>query len=180
MSRPLLLGQAPGPKTDPGEPLHPATSLTGRRLASLFGLEDHQYLTAFDRANLLYEYPGKVGKEDRFPMAEAKRSALTLAPLLAGRTVVLLGRNVCSAFRLDALPWFTWSELPLGSYRQPAVVACIPHPSGRCRIYNDPASRDQAASFLRELVEQKVEDGRCLLRQGQREEGQTGPLRLVS
>lgn len=180
MSRPLLIGQAPGPKTDPGEPLHPATSLTGRRLATLFGLEDHSYLTAFDRANLLYQYPGKVGKEDRFPMAEAKLSALTLAPLLAGRTVILLGRNVCSAFRLDALPWFTWSELPLGSYREPAAVAAIPHPSGRCRVYNDPASRDEAAAFLRELVEQKVDQGSCLLSREGAEDSQPGRLRLVS
>lgn len=152
MTRPVLIGQAPGPKTDPAAPLHPGTSLTGRRLATLLGLSDGEYLEGFDRLNLVYEYPGKVGKEDVFPMAQARASARLLSPLLAGRRVVLLGRGVSTAFGLVTLPWMTWTELELGPHREPATVAAIPHPSGRCRVYNDPTQRGQVETFLRTLV----------------------------
>ena len=61
-TRPLLIGQAPGPNTDPGVPLSGAS---GRRLAALCGLGLDEFLALFDRANLLPEFPGKLGKGEK-------------------------------------------------------------------------------------------------------------------
>lgn len=143
------------------------------------GLDRAGYLQAFDRVNVLYDFPGQVGREDSFPMGKAKAVARSMTPLFAGRVVVLIGRNVATAFGYGTLPWFTWTTVSLGPGQEPFELAVLPHPSGRCRVYNSPASRDEARAFLRELVEQKVEGGSCLLREGQAERSYAGHLRVV-
>lgn len=143
------------------------------------GLDRAGYLQAFDRVNVLYDFPGKEGKEDRFPMGRARAVARSMTPLFAGRVVVLIGRNVATAFGYGDLPWFTWKTASLGPSQEPFELAVIPHPSGRCRVYNSPSSRDEARAFLQELVEQKVEGGSCLLRSGQAERSYAGHLRVV-
>jgi uracil-DNA glycosylase len=105
MLRPLLIGQAPGPNTDPSEPLSGAS---GKRLAALCGLDLEEFLARFERANLLPEFPGKIGKGDRFPVALARPLARSLAGRCLDRRVVLLGNGVASAFGWRA-PWLRWS-----------------------------------------------------------------------
>lgn len=75
----ILVGQAPGPRTDPGEPL------SGRCV------------------NLLGAYPGRSGKGDAFPAGEARLAAAALDA--RGALVVLLGLGVTRAFKVAA-PWF--------------------------------------------------------------------------
>lgn len=178
--RPLLVGQAPGPNTRADCPLYPVPSTSaGGRLAMLMGLDRHAYLSSFDRVNVLYDFPGKVKKEDKFPMREARLAARCMTPLFAGRVVVLIGRNVATAFGHADMPWFTWRTLGLGPHQLPAELAIIPHPSGRCRTYNAAETREEARAFFGGLLE-KVDQGRCLLPQEGAEDSQPGRLRLVS
>jgi uracil-DNA glycosylase len=56
--RPIIVGQAPGPNTDPLEPL---SGRSGARLAELCGITHPEFLARFDRRNLLPKFPGRSG-----------------------------------------------------------------------------------------------------------------------
>lgn len=137
--KPLIIGQAPGPNTNPNTPLHPK-HYSGRVLCEAMGLQPYDYLRLFERTNLLGHYPGKKqGGEDRFPIAEARVAARALRPLFAGRQVILLGRNVADAFHgYGGVPFLHWHK----------HVAVIPHPSGRNRWWNDPTNQERVRDFL--------------------------------
>lgn len=98
----LFVGQAPSRDTD-GQP--PFTGRSGRKLAKLCGISHAEFLNAFELVNLLERWPGKSGKGDAFPMAEARLVAASLdfrnRPL-----VVLVGRNVARAFDAADVAYF--------------------------------------------------------------------------
>lgn len=162
--RPLLIGQAPPPSFDPDthSPLHPLPEkCSGGRLAEIMGLDARTYLRTFQRINLLRDFPGQRRRPggtrvDHWPKAEARQAAELIAPLLDGRQVILVGRNVARAFSLEAAPWHEWS-----SYRvtyppdSPALfsVAVVPHPSGLNRWYNDSANLETARAFWTGFLE---------------------------
>lgn len=145
--KPLLIGPAPGP--------HQAFSGTGsgRKLCRLLDIEAVQKY--FDALNLLAEWPGRAPSGgDAFPLPLARSSALSVDA--SGRPFVLLvGRNVARAFRLDWLRYCEWSHLWYPETGEPLCgvpVAVIPHPSGHNRAYNDLAQRDRTRSFVREAL----------------------------
>lgn len=149
--RVLLIGQAPGPNTDPTLPLYPTSrASTGGRLLELMGIDREEYVHHFDRVNLLNKFPGRNKRDDKFPMAHAKIAASAVKPLLHGRSVVMIGRNVAEAFQLE-VDFHEWMELPLneGGLCQ---VAVVPHPSGRNHWYNVEANRKVARKFWRGLI----------------------------
>lgn len=157
MSSPLLIGQAPGPNTDPELPLYPIPRTSaGGRLRELTGLTRGEYLRYFDRINLLPYFPGRVGHDDSFPMTPAKLAARVIRPLLTGRIVILVGRKVADAFKID-LPFHEWAELRtqrpniLTRCRGTARFAIVPHPSGRNHWYNRDDNRRLAHCFWQEL-----------------------------
>lgn len=148
--RPVLIGQAPGPNTDPERPLwpEPRTS-SGGRLAEAMSLSITQYLLLFERANLVNRFPGKYKRDDKFPLYEAQIAAAALRPLMRGRDVILLGRKVASAWGEGVdLPFFEWSQCRTFGTR----LAVVPHPSGRNHWYNHETNRELATSFWRTLV----------------------------
>lgn len=181
-SRPLLIGQSPGPRSDPSEPLSGAS---GRRLAALCGLGLDEFLALFERANVIPDFPGKLGKGDAFPLALARPLARDLMPRCAGRPVVLLGNHVAAAFGWRA-DWLRWSVAPpaaAGPDHQDAVMAVrlaqgrrrhppqaqvivgegerdvaaplfavSPHPSGVNHFWNEPANVARARRFWRRLA----------------------------
>lgn len=156
--RVLLIGQAPGPNTDPELPLYPVPRTSaGGRLQQMMKLTRAQYLKNFERINLLNEYPGTHKRDDKFPIREARLAARTLRPLLAGRSVVLVGRNVARAFQLD-IPFHVWGHLQarracvLNKTSGLSRVAVVPHPSGRNHWYNKAENREEAANFWRHLT----------------------------
>ena len=150
---PLLIGQAPGLNTRPDLPLYPVpATMTGGRLAALMGLTPREYLVRFERINLLQEYPGRTGRDDKFPMGVARAAAGAIKPLLSDRVVVLVGRNVANAFGHDT-PFHQWSEP--GFCR---MLAVVPHPSGRNHWYNDPANRELAQDFWRDVLSRHIPD----------------------
>lgn len=158
MNRPLLIGQAPGPNTDPELPLFPLPmTSSGARLAKMTGLSFYRYMALFDRVNLLNYFPGKSKKEDKFPMSPAMIAASAMTPLLVGRTVVLVGRNVADAFKLET-DFHEWAILrckrsePITKCDGMARVVIIPHPSGRNHWYNKEGNQELSEKFWRDFV----------------------------
>ena len=155
--RPLLIGQAPGPRTDPDLPLFPLpVSSAGGRLCKFLGMSTTQYLRTFDRVNLLREFPGRTGTDDKFPITKARIAAQALRPLLAGREVLLMGRGVAQAFDLE-IPFLEWREVPvrrsLPGHEHIARFGVVPHPSGRNRWHNSPENLTALSVFLGEWSE---------------------------
>ena len=160
MSRFLLIGQAPGPNTNPDAPLWPEpASSTGGRLAGFAGMGARAYLRTFDRINLLNEFPGRTQKrDDTWPVRDARIAASAIRPLLLGRSVILVGRNVSDAFSLGEIPFHTWTRLTAGR-RFLFDVAVIPHPSGRNHWYRKPENMEQVRAFWSAIREYPREGG---------------------
>ena len=145
--RPLLIGQAPSRSR---ARLAPLSGQSGRRLARYCDVNLAGFLHMFERRNLLTDWPGKApGGGDLFPVLDGRRAADAMREAVSERVVVLLGAGVARAFRLHHLPILTWSKFHKDSL---GAVAVCPHPSGRSRWWNDPANREAAIAFWRELA----------------------------
>lgn len=104
-----------------GPPLdHRQAGRSGSRLMVVLGLTEGAYL-ASTRVNLCR------GRWDRLG---ASREAGRVLAGSSGRVLVLLGRRVASAFKVQA---DFFSVVSLGG----SVAAVLPHPSGLCRVWND-------------------------------------------
>lgn len=141
---PLLIGQAPGPRTDPDVPL---SGRCGARLAELCGLSLDEFLASFRRVNLIERFPGKQSKGDRFPIDLARRGAIELlmTGVFTGAKVVLLGDNVARAFG-----WTPGNFSPLRFYPCGVThhgIAVCPHPSGVNRWWNNQRNVYRARGF---------------------------------
>ena len=148
-TRPVLVGMNNPVSLAPEHALYPwPPGCAGHRLYSMLAerrpdLRMRDYVRLFDRRNLVR------GPWD----AEAARlSARAMLPDLAGRRVVLLGREVARAFDLGGLQ-------QLGALRAGDVTFyLLPHPSGRNRRYNAPEVRAAAGDLLASLLPRGVED----------------------
>jgi uracil-DNA glycosylase len=144
----LLVGQAParncGKRAFDGR--------SGDRLAAYMGLDGRDELLArLECLNLLRRYPGSAGpKGDVFPRGKARGAARRLLRSLAGRQVLLAGKNVAEAFQIQD-DYLVWGDHPEG-FR----FAVIPHPSGVNHWWNDEANRRRfrrwAGTVLREAA----------------------------
>jgi hypothetical protein len=99
------------------------------------GLSRAEFLAAFRRKNVL-----DGGEWDR---VEAARAATRMK--LRG-DVVVLGKSAWRALGLPRSPFF--SEIVTGA----ATFHLVPHPSGRCRVYNALATRRATGRLLRRLA----------------------------
>ena len=145
-ARLVLVGQAPGSAAQPSAPLE---GRIGRMLSELIGISFEEYLRGTERLNLITHWMGKAGKGDVWNPRAAERRAEKLKPELAGRTAVLLGRNVAAAFGLKQLPWMTFAEMNDGK------VGIIPHPSGIVLWWNEEKNRLAASAFLKKAWRMK-------------------------
>lgn len=143
MKRVLLVGESNPYGDDPRLALLPAGSTSrasASRLVRILGWERREFLRTFDRVNLL-----KEGKWDR---AEARQSANRLKHW----NRVLLGARVAEAHGLAFTPFKVWHSHRKGRRSFRALI--LPHPSGRCRVWNDPVTAVRARIavelFLRE------------------------------
>lgn len=143
----LVIGMAPGPRTSASLPMfpHPAGS-AGGRLMAMSGMPVEAYLGRLRRVNLC---------RGAFRIAEARERAREL--YLTYRTVyaphprlVLCGRRVASAF-YDVLREHGAADIPWFERRAWAGIdyVAVPHPSGRCREYSDPANVARARDAVR-------------------------------
>lgn len=141
----LLIGQAPGPNTDPAEPLptEPKTGTLGR-LCHFIDIDPEEFVAFVQRVNLLQYHPGRWRRDDVFPRREARIAARAVLPLIQGRNVVMLGRNVSQAFGVpELMPFHKWVDCDhLGVF-----FSVVPHPSGRNHWYNSPTRREECREF---------------------------------
>lgn len=117
--RPILLGKDNPHSDDPGHALMPhPPGCAGHRLWKLTGLSRPDYLRAFERRNFCDD------------------------PYIFERRVFVLGKAV---WRAVPLPMVEWLET-VRAYR--SIWTLVPHPSGRCHLYNDPAMRKRVQELL--------------------------------
>lgn len=141
--KPVLIGMNNPVSSAPEHALYPSPpGCTGHRIWKMLnartGVDEGEYLEAFERRNLLSSRSWNV----RPSMATAL--ADSMIPSLQGRTVVLLGQTVRAAFGVQRQlvhpvesRGVTWRQLP--------------HPSGRCHWYNVKKNREVAELLLEEL-----------------------------
>lgn len=116
------------------------------------GFPRHEYVDIFDRVNLVrgdWNDGKAVAKAAQYLKDAAKEDGV------GRRNVVLLGSKVVRSFRvagadMEQYEQFRWRCPPI--QRPLYMWARIPHPSGRSRAWNDPAVRDEATAFFRNLV----------------------------
>ncbi len=132
-AKPLLVGEDNPHSSDPAMALHvDFVDGAGSRLAGILGLSVDEYLSRFRRANLC-----RRGWDRREALREAEHLVTVVDPTF----VVLLGRKVCDAFGVPFEP-FTVKTGALATY------AVLPHPSGRCRTWNDAGNAARARACV--------------------------------
>lgn len=149
----VFVGQAPSRST---RGLPPLSGRSGRRLASLLGVDESELRRRYVLVNLLDGWPGKGDSDhpqgDRFPMSAARTAARKMIPKLVGCRVVMCGKNVRDAFGLGR-EFFEISDARLSIGDKMFEYCVIPHPSGVSRFWNDPENVDKVRRFLRSFVE---------------------------
>jgi hypothetical protein len=129
----LLVGELNPYGADPEYALYPLPAhASGNRLKEILGLTLREYLKEHDRVNLCTgSWSAKAAKLRAFELLEVREP---------GTGLVLCGSKVAYAFN---------QTYPGGFLHRTArglFVLVIPHPSGRNRVWNDPA----AAADVRE------------------------------
>lgn len=133
-----IIGEMPGPAMHPKLPVFPLPARSaGGRLLAMSGIDPAAYLGAFWRRNL-FVYARDWSRPEAQTAAtrvigEMRRQKITRA--------VLLGVKVGAAFGMG--------ELWMRGWDGDIALAVIPHPSGRCRVYNDPTAKFLAGHILR-------------------------------
>ena len=137
--RPLLVGELNPYGADPYYALFclPPGSAGGRMQRLVCRLHQTTYLK-LDRVNLC---------EGRWRDELAAAHATRILSSAEDRAIFLLGRKVADAFGFRGR-LFTSSLI--GDGRR-GVLAYLPHPSGRCRVWNDPESFISARHVLASL-----------------------------
>lgn len=143
--RPLLLAEAPARDDNWREPLN---GRAGQNLMRHLGVEP-TYENLRERFDVLN---ASERLEDAYPWsAPAARLRWTVWRLhepTERLVVVCLGRRAAAAVGLRPdHPWGEWTEVG------DDLVTALPHPSGRCRVYNDPNFRAVARAVLEEALD---------------------------
>lgn len=135
--KPVLVGESNPYGSDPEFALYPSPEgSAGHRMCEyILGMYRRDYLESFNRVNLI------AGAWDN-------ATALINARQVVGERLVLLGSKVSAAFEQPFRP-FTRVVL---SYSPARVALILPHPSGLCRIWNDPARIAEARERMREFA----------------------------
>lgn len=153
LEKPMLVGENNPYGDDDYFSLYPRPQgSAGWRLCHLIlGMYAHDYLEVFDRTNLV---------AGRWSASQARRSA---ALILSSpkQKLILCGSKVSAAFGVEFHP-FASSE------SEGCSLLVLPHPSGLCRLWNDPMAftraREAVAAFIPEvaglLARRVYDDGR--------------------
>lgn len=142
--KPLIVGEAnpytPYPAYYALYPWPPHSA--GGRLARMLRMNKEEYLRAFDRVNL-FEAPPAT-----WSAPEAREKAREVEWSTDAEVIFMLGARVAAAFG--------HRDLPVWGFRERANIITgrlvrfiyLPHPSGRCRVWND----KRAEAKLRRIV----------------------------
>ncbi len=145
MSKPLLIGESNPYGSDPYFALYPSPEgCSGHRLCCLIlKMRRKNYLDAFDRANLCdgpwdarqaRERAGELWKEAR----RLERPALILLGQKVARAFAVPGQRPADPFTIETNCTNT-------------VVLTLPHPSGLCRLWNEPDAMGHARVLVAEV-----------------------------
>jgi hypothetical protein len=131
--KPIIVGESNPYGSDPKFALYPAPDgCSGHRLATLIlGMSRKDYLDSFERVNLC---------EGKWSIRAAREK---VCELRRGESLrfVLCGRKVSDAFGVPFIPYTAlWQS---GDH-----FAVIPHPSGLCRLWNEPRAFEKARSAV--------------------------------
>jgi len=143
--RPILLGMNNPQSAEPSMALWPdPPGCAGHRLWVISGMGRTEWLEMFERRNLL--------DSTRWVQAEGEKSADRMRGELRDRVVVMCGVDVARC--VEGLPrgLFCWHRPMSGGVEGQGWWARIPHPSGKCRDWNDPIVVECARIFLEELA----------------------------
>lgn len=139
--RPLLVGESNPYGSNPEFALYPLPerSAGGRLCRLVLGMRMAEYLRAYDRANLC---------DGRWSAPTARAEALGCPP--HGRPDRALGARVAAAFALDFEPFTARQQRIVGDGAAwSATLVVLPHPSGLCRLWNEPGAFERARAVLR-------------------------------
>lgn len=138
---------------DPAFALYPAPDRSaGHRLCTeILGLKRHDYLDRFDRVNLcgsVWSHPRAV---ERASQLMRERDFLDKPATYFDKpdpraVIILLGAKVCRAFRVPFEPFAEDATIGDPCLR----VLVLPHPSGRCTLWNAAGSFERARKLLRD------------------------------
>lgn len=146
-ARGLVVGECPGPNTDPRMPLfpHPVKSAAGRML-EYSGITVADYLGLLERVNACSERWSDDEADARTQMTV--KWLLDAANRVDGRPlrVLLLGRKVQHAWGVVNREEFGYTRWCDGDDMQ---ITWAPHPSGTCRKYNDKTNREKLGRCVR-------------------------------
>ena len=112
-----------------GDPLSPDWT-AGKKLFQLSGMTREEYEATFERMNLI--------ESRTWSGIQAKTAGTRLKSRLRNRSVIVLGKMAWYALGLEPTEWF-------GSKGR---FTLLPHPSGRCRLYNDESNRRKARECM--------------------------------
>lgn len=126
----------------------------GHRLChKVLGMSEHAYMEAFDRTNL-------CGRKWSMPLARLAAGAVN-AHGQPRRVIIMLGRKVATAFGYGHHQPFTtvakvWNKDGYDLMLDDEVTAdnpttrflVLPHPSGLCRVWNEPGAFERARSLI--------------------------------
>lgn len=147
MTKPLILGMN-APRG--GEPLLPTCpNSAGRRLWDLSGLSLEDYVSLFERDNVLR------GKQ-QWSWKKARSSAQSVKTEVRGRHVIVLGRDVWRALDLPATAVALDTVTSGDSY-----WTLVPHPSGKNLWYNSIENRDRVREWFRNFAKTMSTGGRA-------------------
>lgn len=154
--RPVILGMNNPYSTDPYYALYPhPENSAGARICAMFlasasqaglPLTRRDYIKGFDRRNLV--------DTPTWNMEYARQRANQARGELQGRKVVICGTAVLGVLGLRRHEWLVWSERSGDLFKDPFDYVLVPHPSGRCREYNDPAVGKAVGDLLLKLYKE--------------------------
>ena len=137
-SKVILVGESNPYGADPYYALYPCPDgCAGHRLCRLvLNMTRCTYLAAFERVNLC------AGK---WSIKEARARAEEIGYL--NDRVVLLGSKVSAAFGVAFEPFTIKRQSDTGQ-----ALAILPHPSGLCRLWNEPQAFERARLTVYQLA----------------------------
>lgn len=142
--KPLIVGEAPS-KNEVTE--RPIEGRVGKRLAAVCGMPLADFLSHFERVNLLHVRQDTKEKGFEFDLAAGKKAAEKLRDSFKeDQIVILLGGRVAEAFRVHD-HYFVETRVNF------ARLYIVPHPSGVNRWYNDRSNMDAMVAFMKSIVE---------------------------
>ncbi len=119
-----VVGLEQNPKRSRGSPLDPLLPGAGQNLFKMSGLSIEEYQAKVVRINI---------EDDPY--------------IPEGSWTFLLGREVGEKFTIKG-DWFTTVHLLSPRLK----VTLLPHPSGKCLLYNDQQNRDKVRQLFKEAL----------------------------